>query len=95
MVAGEVSRSVIGPGVVVEAGAVVDQSVVFPDTVIRAGARVVRSIIDADCELLDGALVGTSEVDLSDPDAIPIVGRESRVASVVPAGGRLAPGTTA
>ncbi len=80
VVGGEVSSSVIGPGVVVEAGAVVDQSVVFPDTVVRAGARVVRSIVDAGCELLDGAVVGTPEVDLSDPDAIPIVGRDSRVA---------------
>ena len=95
VIGGEVTSSVIGPGVVVEAGAVVEQSVIFPDTVIRAGAKVVRSIVDADCELVDGALVGTPEVDLTDPDAIAIVGRESRVGSVVPAGGRLAPGTTA
>ena len=61
---------------------------------VRAGARVVRSVVDAGCELLDGAVVGTPEVDLDDPDAIPIVGRDSRVSSVVPAGGRLAPGTT-
>jgi glucose-1-phosphate adenylyltransferase len=95
VVGGEVSRSVIGPGAVVEAGAVVEQSVIFPGTVVRAGATVVRSIVDAGCELLDGARIGTADVDLSDPDAVPIVGRDSRVSSVVPAGGRLAPGTTA
>ena len=95
VIGGEVTSSVIGPGVVVEAGAVVDQSVIFPDTVVRAGAKVVRSIVDAGCELREGALVGTAEVDLTDPDAIPIVGRDSRVSSIVAAGGRLAPGTTA
>ena len=39
-VAGLVHRSVLGPGVVVEAGAEVHNSVVFADSVVRAGARV-------------------------------------------------------
>ena len=94
-VAGTVVRSVIGPGVVVEEGAEIVESVLFGDTVVRAGARVTRAIIDTGCELLDGAVVGNADVDLDDPDAIPIVGRDSTVASTLPAGARLAPGTTA
>jgi glucose-1-phosphate adenylyltransferase len=95
VVAGTVTRSVLGPGVVVEAGAEVTESVVFAGTVVRSGAAVTRSIVDADCELLEGARVGEAAVALDDADAIPIVGRESRVSSVLPAGSRLAPGTTA
>ncbi len=93
VVAGKVTRSVLGPGVVVEAGAEVTESVVFADTVVRSGATVTRAIVDSDCELLGGAQVGDPSVKLDDPDAIPIVGRESRVGSSLPAGSRLAPGT--
>jgi glucose-1-phosphate adenylyltransferase len=93
-VAGSVSRSVIGPGVVVEEGAEVVESVLFGDTLVRSGARVTRSIVDTGCELLDGAEVGSDQVSLDDPDAIPIVGRDSRVGSALPAGSRLPPGTT-
>ena len=95
VVAGTVTRSVLGPGVVVEAGAEVHESIVCNDTVVRGGAKVTRSIIDGGCELADGARVGDESVALDDPDAIPIVGRESRVSSTLPAGARLAPGTTA
>ena len=48
-VAGTVVRSVIGPGVVVEAGAEVHDSVVFADSVVRAGSRVHWSVVDARC----------------------------------------------
>ena len=54
-----------------------------------------RSIVDTGCELLDGAVVGDADVALDDADAIPIVGRDSTVGSALPAGSRLAPGTTA
>ncbi len=94
LVGGVVTRSVLGPGVVVEAGAEVTESVLFADTVVRSGATVTRSVVDASCELLAGARVGDPSVSLEDPDAIPIVGRESRVASTLPAGSRLPPGTT-
>lgn len=95
VVSGTVTRSVLGPGVVVEAGAEVTESVVFRDSIIRSGARVCRAVVDTDCELLDGTVVGSSDVRLDDPDAIPVVGRDSRVSSELPPGARLAPGTTA
>jgi len=95
VVGGTVTRSVLGPGVVVAQGAEVVESVVLGETVIRSGARVARAIVDLGCELLEGADVGGSDVALDDPDAIPIVGRDSTVANALPAGARLAPGTTA
>ncbi len=95
VVGGVVTHSVLGPGVVVEAGAEVIESVVFADTVVRSGASVTRAIVDTDCEITAGARVGDGSVALDDPDAIPIVGRDSRVGSTLPAGSRLAPGTTA
>jgi glucose-1-phosphate adenylyltransferase len=52
-VAGRVTRSVLSPGVVVEAGAVVEDSVILPDAVIRAGARVQRAIVDAGAEVTE------------------------------------------
>lgn len=45
-VAGRVTRSVLSPGVIVEAGAVVEDAVILRDTVIRAGAHVRRAIVD-------------------------------------------------
>ena len=95
VVAGTVVRSVIGPGVVVEAGAEVVESVIFADTTIRSGATVTRSIVDNGCELYDGAEVGDASAALDDPDAIAIVGRECKVSTRQKPGARLAPGTTA
>lgn len=93
-VAGRVHRSVLSPGVVVEQGAVVEESVLLEGVVVRAGARVRRAVVDAGCELSDGADVGAGDLDLADPDAIVLVGRDSHVSTSLPAGSRLLPGTT-
>jgi len=58
VIAGEVVRSVIGPGAVVEAGAVVRDSVVQPGAVVRAGATVSRAIVDSGATVEAGAQVG-------------------------------------
>jgi glucose-1-phosphate adenylyltransferase len=96
-VGGVVRRSVLGPGAVVEPGAEVVDSVVFADVLVRSGASVHRSVLDTRCDIGAGARVGDPEADLDDPDAITLVGRGSTVAAggVVPAGGRLEPGTSA
>lgn len=94
IVGGSVTRSVLGPGVVVEDGAEVVESVVFGHTVVRAGARVERTIVDTGCELRDGARIGGPDVALDDPDAVPIVGRDSVVATTLGAGSRVPPGST-
>jgi len=96
-VAGSVVRSVIGPGVVVERGAVVRESVVFRDTVIGSDARVERAVVDRDCAIGAGSTVGKhAEGPLDSAEAVTLVGRGCRVpdGATVEAGGRLEPGTT-
>lgn len=97
-VAGSVHRSVLGPGVVVEAGAEIRNSVVFADSVVRAGARVDWSVVDTRVVIDADATVGEPEADgTGDPDAVTVVGRDSVVGRGVrlAAGARLEPGTTA
>jgi len=96
-VAGTVVRSVIGPGVVVEPGAVVRESVVFTGSVIRSDARVERAIVDRDCVIGAGATVGEhQDGPLDDSESVTLVGRGCRVPdqATIEAGGRLEPGTT-
>ena len=57
-VQGSVSRSVLGPGVIVEKGAVIRRSVILHDTVIGAGAVVDYSVVDKDVVVGPGARIG-------------------------------------
>ncbi|MCB0896262.1 MAG: glucose-1-phosphate adenylyltransferase [Nocardioides sp.] len=97
LVHGTVVRSVVGPGTVVEEGAVVRDSVLFEGTVVERGACIERSVVDRDCVVGAGSRVGSPDTDLDDPDAITLVGRASRIGAgaVVAGGARLEPGTTA
>jgi glucose-1-phosphate adenylyltransferase len=81
-VAGSVSRSVLGRGAVVEAGAVVRESVLLPGAVVRSGATVVRAVLDDDVEVCDGAVVGAEGGDIA------LVGMGASVRDQVLAGGR-------
>ena len=58
---GEVIRSVISPGVVVEPGAVVRDSIIQHKCVIRAGAVVDRSILDKEVSVGRGVVIGAGE----------------------------------
>ncbi|HTM58344.1 MAG TPA: sugar phosphate nucleotidyltransferase [Candidatus Udaeobacter sp.] len=81
-IAGEVRRSVLSPGVVVEAGAVVEDSVVFSDSVIESGARVHRSIVDKYTRIGAGAAVGGPATKGAGPawlDSLVLVGKDARV----------------
>jgi glucose-1-phosphate adenylyltransferase len=95
-VAGEVSGSVLGPGVVVERGARVIDSVIFDDVVIRSGAVVQTAIVDERSELGRTASVGASPTSrrVRDDDIV-LVGRDCVVDAPVSPGARLEPGTTA
>jgi glucose-1-phosphate adenylyltransferase len=94
-VAGTVRRSVLGPGVRIEEGAVVRNSVVFADTVVRSGATVDWAIVDQDCVIGGGAVVGREDADgTGSSDQVTIVGRDSRVGGPLEAAARLEPGTT-
>jgi glucose-1-phosphate adenylyltransferase len=96
-VSGEVVRSVLGPGVVVEADAVVRDSVVFSDTVIEAGARVDWAVVDRDCVLGRDSAVGAPATDVDDPDLVVLIGRGSRLGAgtELTPGARLEPGSSA
>ena len=87
--------ALLAPGVVIEPGADVMECVIGDGVRIRAGAKAWRSIIDHGAELGPDARVGSQDAYLDDPDAVAVIGRESTVDSVLPAGARLFPGTTA
>ncbi|MGA8209618.1 MAG: sugar phosphate nucleotidyltransferase [Nocardioidaceae bacterium] len=94
-VQGEVRRSVLGPGVVVEPGALVSDSVVFADCVVERDARVHWAIVDEGCVVGAGRRVGDPDADgTGDPDQVTILGRDSSVSDHLAAGARLEPGTT-
>jgi glucose-1-phosphate adenylyltransferase len=82
IVAGQVERSVVGRGAVVEAGAVVRESVVLPGAIVRRGARVERAILDDRVEVCQDAVVGGADGDIA------LVGLQA----VVEAGERLPAG---
>jgi glucose-1-phosphate adenylyltransferase len=94
-VAGEVSGSVLGPGVVVEKGARVADSVILDEVVIRAGAVVQTAIVDEGSELRRTARVGAvPAARLARDEDLVLIGRGSVVDAPVGAGARLEPGTT-
>jgi glucose-1-phosphate adenylyltransferase len=80
-VSGELRRSVIGRGAVVERGAMVADSVVLPGAIVRAGARVERAILD------DGVDV---RADVGEAGGeIALVGLRARVETPLGAGARV------
>jgi len=83
---GEVLRSVISPGVIIEAGASVRDSVIQHRCIIRAGAVVDRSILDKEVTVGRGSVIGvgdTSVANFERPDivnsGITIVGKRVTV----------------
>jgi glucose-1-phosphate adenylyltransferase len=87
VVCGEVTRSVLGPGVVVEPGAAVRDAVLLDDCVVAGGARVERAVLDRGVRVGPDARVGWSDDD-GDPALIGEEAHVPRGATVAP-GGRL------
>ena len=58
---GEVTNSVIGEGVTIEAGAVVKDSIIMQDSVVGAGAIVEKAIVAEDVKFGANALLGVGE----------------------------------
>jgi glucose-1-phosphate adenylyltransferase len=95
---GSVRNSVLGPGVIVEAGGQVRDSVIFADVTVRGGATVDWSIVDRGCEIGPGARVGSANPGvIIDADHLALVGADSRIepGAQVPRGSRLEPGSVA
>ena len=102
-VRGQVIRSVLAPGVIVEPGAVVRDSVLLHDVTVRAGAIVDCAIVDDGSCLGEGTVIGRGAGDLADASSagsrdreggarssseITLVGRGAHVRS----GSRVPPG---
>ena len=81
-VAGTVRRSVLSPGVVVEAGAEVSDSVLLRNTVVRSGARVHRAVLDHGVDVQAGCTVG------GDGELV-VVGADEVVERDLPPGARV------
>ena len=84
-VGGEVTDSVLSPGVIVEPGAVVTGSILLHGAWIKAGARVRKTIVD------EGAVVGPRAMVGGEEGKPTVIGQGAQV----PAGSRLAPGEEA
>jgi glucose-1-phosphate adenylyltransferase len=100
-VAGRVVRSVLGPGVVVEQGAVVRDSILLDDAIIRSGATVQCAILDVRVRVGEGSAVGGSEGGVQagprrrkSPE-VTLVGQKVHIPPGVriPAGSRVKPGS--
>jgi glucose-1-phosphate adenylyltransferase len=79
-VAGTVTRSVLGRGVIVEKGATVRDSVLLPGSIVREGATVVNAIIDDHVDVR--ANVGGADGDIA------LVGLHAVVEDDLPSGAR-------
>jgi glucose-1-phosphate adenylyltransferase len=97
-IGGFVRHSVLGPGVVVEAGATVEDCVLAANVRVCRGAGVGTAVLDSGVEIGRNARVGEVAGGRKlDDDQVTLVGKDSAVAprAVVEAGGRLEPGTRA
>jgi glucose-1-phosphate adenylyltransferase len=90
---GQVTRSVIGPGVVIAQGAVVRDSILMTDTIVESGAVVDHCILDKEVVVGAGALLGDGEDNTPNqmaPDrlntGLTLVGRRARIPANVTIG---------
>ena len=97
-VRGAVRRSVVGPNVEIQTGAVVEDSVLVGETVVEAGAEVRSCVVDAGARIGRDARVGATPPSTRiTPETITLVGLDSTIGRgvTIDAGARLEPGTTA
>jgi len=93
LIRGQVIRSILAPGVVVESNATIRDSIVWHDAHIAGGAVITRAILDQYVDVGEGAVVGSSDTEneedgtVSDK-SITLIGRRAHI----PAGARVASG---
>lgn len=85
---GAVEHSILSPGAIVEAGAVVRDSVLFGDVRVESGAVVERSILDEEVVIGRGAHIGTGDdlsANVERPDllwsGINVIGKRTQIPS--------------
>ncbi len=85
IIAGSVTRSIIGPNVRIAIGAEVTESVLMDGVTLGPDACVYRAILDKEVEVAGGAHIGRAEPANGN---IAMIGKRARI----PAGARVAPG---
>ncbi len=92
-VGGRVERSVLGPGTVVQEGAIVRDSILMGDVTVRSGARIQHTIVAEGATIGGNAVVGAARIagDLPTNDELVLIGAKARIAAgaKVPAGDRV------
>lgn len=100
VIRGAVIRSVLAPGVIVEADATVRDSIIWHDARIAGGASITRAVIDEEVEVGEKAVIGSSRAEgktiddeMIGNDDITLIGRRRRIepAANIPTGARLKP----
>ena len=97
-IAGTVRRSVLGPGVRIGPGAVVDHCVIFADVTVEQRAQVRGAVVAEESVIGSDATVGAGIPGAEPgPEGLVLVGRHSMISPGVGVepGARLEPGTTA
>lgn len=61
IIAGDVTRCVLSPGVIIHPGATVINSVILNDTEIFPGAYIENAIIDKRCKIMENVVIGDGE----------------------------------
>lgn len=61
IIAGNVTRSVLSPGVIIHPGATVIDSVILNNTEVMPGAYIERAIIDKNCKIMENVIIGDGE----------------------------------
>lgn len=69
---GDVSCSVLSPGVLVEKGASIKRSIVMADCVVKSGACVAYSVVGADCYIGKNTSIGINKPKINDLNEIKI-----------------------
>ncbi|UJR35006.1 hypothetical protein I4U23_027782 [Adineta vaga] len=91
-IAGTVIRSVIGPGCVIEAGAVVCDSILFDEVHVEADATIERSIIDEKVIIGKGSFIG-GRTGVGEKKELTMIGKKIKIAhhTTVPPGEKISP----
>ncbi|MDV8000621.1 glucose-1-phosphate adenylyltransferase family protein [Rhodococcus sp. IEGM 1408] len=90
---GEIRHSVVGPGAVIEQGALVRDSVILPGAVVRSGARVETAVVDSGVVVPAEASIGEPRAGATETTArVALLGRDEESSGERPSGFTLAAG---
>ncbi|CAF3855993.1 unnamed protein product [Rotaria sordida] len=88
VIGGTIIRSILGPGCIVDAGAIIRDSILFDEVHVEEGALIERAIIDENVFIGKGATIGVGE-----KKDLTMIGRRVQIppGSDIPAGEKIPP----